>query len=459
MIPVESLYQRLPVMLQQAACTIEGWRIRRHRYGSRFDALLRAAEERLTWPEERLREYRDQRLRAFVQMAREAALAYSGRPARFEDWPVVTKLAVQERALDYRNRLLHPAELRPVHTSGTTGAGLRFWATAEAQQEQWAVWWRYRRWHGLEPGTLCGYFGGRSVVPVEQTRPPFWRYDLAGRQILFSAYHFNDRNLPHYVTELRRRQPAWLHGYPSLLALLAAYILDRGLDLGYRIRFVTTGAENLMPGQREAVERAFGVRPRQHYGMAEGVANASECERGRIHVDEDFAFTEFLPFGGNRLYRVVGTNFTNPATPLVRYEVSDHVTLLEEGCPCGRPGRLIERIDGRQEDYVIRPDGARLGRLDHIFKDFSAVREAQIVQPAPGRVILRVVRGQHYGIEDERQLLAEARARLGTGMALDIDYVEGLERSAAGKLRFVVSHLQQGQLEPSPAAVEEEARR
>jgi len=441
MTTVETLYQRLPVMLQQAACTIEGWRIQRHRYGSRFDELLRQAEERLRWPEERLLAYRDQRLEQFVALARAAVPAYQARPADWREWPVLEKSQVQSQTLQYRNGRLAPAEGRPVHTSGTTGAGLRFWATSEAQQEQWAVWWRYRRWHGLEPGTLCGYFGGRSVVPVEQARPPFWRYDLAGRQILFSAYHFADQHLPHYVAELRRRRPPWLHGYPSLLALLAGYVLDRGLDLGYRVRFVTAGAENLLPQQREAIHRAFGVWPRQHYGMAEGVANASECEHGRLHVDEDFAAVEFLPGTAPGLYRVVGTNFSNPATPLVRYEVSDQVTLAPGRCPCGRPGRLLDRVDGRQEDYVVLPGGARLGRLDHIFKDLDAVREAQIVQPEAGRVVLRVVRTQHYTAVDEQRLLAEARARLGEKMRLEVEYAERLQRSATGKLRFVVNQM------------------
>ena len=438
-----AIYARLPVALQQAACTVEGWRIRRHRYGSGFEALLRAAEERMRWPEERLAAYRDQRYAGFIELARRHAPYYRHLPG--EALPLLEKQQVRENALAFRSAARRPAELRPVHTSGTTGSGLRFWATSEALQEQWAVWWRYRRWHGLEPGTLCGYFGGRPVVPVEQGEPPFWRYDLAGRQILFSAAHFHPRHLPSYVNELRRRRPPWLHGYPSLLALLAAYVLDRGLDLGYQIQWITTGAENLLPQQAQLLRAAFGVQPRQHYGMAEAVANASECEAGLLHIDEDFSAVELLPVAGvEGAYSIAGTNFTNPATPLIRYQVSDHVTLAPGGCGCGRPGRVLERVDGRQEDYVMLADGTRLGRLDHIFKDFVSVREAQIVQRVPGEVQLHVVRGQGYGASDERALLAEARLRLGAAMKIELLYTEQAERSATGKLRFVINHLATG---------------
>ena len=438
----EAIYTRLPVLLQQAACSVEGWRIRRHRYGSRFEELLRQAEERMTWPEDRLLEYRDRRLKAFLELARRHVLYYQG--AESLDQPLDKDTVRQSPSL-FRSTAYRTAELRPVHTSGTTGGGLRFWATTEALQEQWAVWWRYRRWHGLQPATPCGYFGGRAVVPVEQSQPPFWRYDLAGRQILFSASHFHEAHLPSYVNELRRRRPPWLHGYPSLLALLAAYVLDRGLDLGYRLQWITTGAENLLPQQTQLMTRAFGVRPRQHYGMAEAVANASECEAGRLHIDEDFSMVELMPVQtAPGVCKVTGTNFTNPATPLIRYGVNDHVTPSAGACSCGRPGRVLERIDGRLEDYVVLADGRRLGRLDHIFKDLVAVREAQIVQRVPGEVTLRVVRSRGYDSADEQRLLTEARMRLGASTRIDLEYIDRVERSATGKLRFVVTHVAGG---------------
>jgi phenylacetate-CoA ligase len=437
----EALYPRLPVPLQQAACSLEGWRIRRERFGSRFLALLGEAEERAGWPEDRLIEYRDQRYAAFQAHALKSTPHYRNHAGGFG---VLEKETVRENVLDFRADKLRAGTWKAVHTSGTTGSGLRFWATPEALQEQWAIWWRYRRWHGLQPGTLCGYFGGRPVAPPSQTKPPYWRYDLAGRQIFFSGYHMREECFPAYIGELRRARPPWLHGYPSLLALLASYVLDRGLDLGYRIQWITTGAENLLPHQKAQLERAFGVRPRQHYGMAEAVANASECEAGRLHVDEDFAFVELVPEAGGAC-RIVGTNFTNPATPLIRYAVADHARWSAERCSCGRPGRILESIDGRQEDYVILGDGTRLGRLDHIFKDLTAIGEAQILQERPGHIRVRVIRGRRYQAADEERLKREIATRM-AGIGFEIEYPATLERTAAGKLRLVINRIPAAQL-------------
>ena len=448
------IYGKLPVLLQHAACSLEGWRIQRTRYGRRFVTLLEHAAERGFWPEARVEEYRDQRLRLFLRASAGQAPYYRAQwralgcspedlrlPGDLAQLPILSKGEVQERASEFLSAAVGAELRRPAHTSGTTGAGLHFATTIEAEQEQWAVWWRYRRWHGIEPGTWCGYFGGRSIVPLEQRAPPFWRINHPARQILFSGYHLSERNLAAFAGELRLRRPPWLHGYPSLLGLLAAHLIDRGSDLGYPVRWITTGAENLFPAQAALMERAFGVRPRQHYGMAEAVANFSECERGRLHVDEDFSFVEFVPSSLRPFYRVVGTNFTNFATPLVRYEVHDLVSLGWEPCSCGRPGRIVERVDGRREDYVILRNGARVGRMDHVFKDMVNIREAQIYQCRPGEIVLRVVRGAAYTPADEQKLIHETRLRTGVETTITVEYPAKIERTASGKLRFVVSDI------------------
>lgn len=457
---LETYYGRMPIPVQNAVCSVQGWRIQTTRFGKHFNTYLRAAEDRDLWQIEEIRRYRDERLQTFIRHAYETVPFYR---RRFEQsgvlpedinsiddlgkLPILTKEEVQEHYSEIVSPAVPKNKRVIAHTSGTTGGGLRFATTLSSSQEQWAIWWRYRKWHGLEMGTWCGYFGGRSVVPLSQTRQPFWRYNYPGRQILFSAYHMSPDNLSTYVNELRRRQPLWLHGYPSLLALIASYILEKKVDLGYRVRWVTIGAENLLPQQAEVMQKAFGVRPKQHYGMAEAVANISECEYGRLHVDEDFAAVEFIQNPSGPGYKVVGTNFTNLATPLVRYDVQDLVTLGDVECPCGRPGRTVDSVDGRAEDYVILKNGARLGRMDHVFKDLVNVREAQIHQKKPGQIVIRVVRGSNYSEQDESALLREMQKRVGENTEIAVEYVNLLERSRTGKLRFVVSEIPEGQLE------------
>jgi len=458
----EALYLKLPVTLQNIFCSLEGWRIKRSRFGGAFQTLLLEAESRTFWSVEHIQAYCDQRLRAFIRHCAHTVPFYR---RRFQECgispndiqtlkdlqylPILTKEEVQVHYPELVSEAVPKEQQIITHTSGTTGGGLRFATTLRAAQEQWATWWRYRRWHGIQLGTLCGYFGGRSVVPLSQSRPPFWRYNIPGKQIMFSAYHMSPANLGYYIDELRRRRPPWLHGYPSLLALLAAYILESGIDLGYEVRWVTTGAENLLAQQAILIERAFGVRPKQHYGMAEAVANFSECEYGALHVDEDFAAVEFVPHPSGLGFKVIGTNFTNLATPMLRYDIGDIVTLSDNVCTCGRPGRVVATVDGRNEDYVILKSGARIGRMDHIFKDMVNIREAQIYQRRIGELIIRIVCGSRYNEDDEKVLLREVRKRVGEDTEILLEYVNQIRRSRTGKLRLVISEIEQGKLEKS----------
>ena len=453
------MYRRLPVAAQHALCSLEGWRVDRQRYGAGYPRLFADVSARGAWPADRMTAFRNERIAGFVRHAAASTPAYRAcleaagiaprdirTLADLAALPVLRRAEVQAAPDRFTSSAVPPADRMIAHTRGTTGAGLRFWTTRDAVREQWAVWWRYRAWHGITPGTWCGYFGGRSVVPPAQRRPPFWRYNLPGRQILFSGYHATPAWLSLYLDELRRRRIAWLHGYPSLLALLAAHVLERGSPLAGQIRWVTTGAENLLPQQRRLLRDAFGVEPREHYGMAEAAANFSECPLGALHVDEDFAAVEFLPAAVGEGCTVVGTNLSNPATPLLRYEIGDLAAVGDTPCACGRPGRIVLRVDGRREDYVLLPSGARVGRLDHAFKDLVHVREAQIVQRRVGEVVVRVVPGPSFDAAERARLRDELRLRLGDDTAIRLEEVDAIERSHTGKLRFVISQLAEGQL-------------
>ena len=450
----DDVYKSLPIFLQNVACSVEGWRLANRRYNKEFWEIQQTLDRRVGCQLEDQGKLRRVRLRAHVQAAfccpfwkeRFKRHGVNASVENLEDevkkLPILTKTEVQEHAGMIKNPGIEEGFLLSGHTSGTTGSGLVFCETLAAEKERWAVWWRYRQWHGISRDMWCGYFGGRSVVPLHQSEPPYWRVNYPGRQILFSGYHLSPGTAAEYLAALEMYSPPWLHGYPSLLSLLASYLLERGKPLKNPPKIVTTGAENLLPQQREMMAKAFGCPVRQHYGQAESVANISECPYGHMHIDEDFSFVELFPIDSHPgVFRVIGTNWSNPAFPLFRYDTGDLVQCSEEAVPCSMTGRIVESIDGRKEDYVVLPNGARLGRLDHIFKDLTRIREAQIYQPKRETIIFRIVKGEGYGPEMERRLLDEARKRLGREVAIKVEYVSSLTRSRTGKLRFVVSEV------------------
>ena len=448
---LSNIYYKLPVSLQNAACSFEGWRIRRNRYDAKFKLMYEELRGQAYISRDEASELRDGRLRKFIEWSVKTVPHYKKIFGELgidpEDiqclddlhkLPIIEKRDVQLYPESFISRSIPKRQQVVCHTSGSTGAGLHVLATREAIKEQFAVYWRYLAWHGLTMDKWKGYFGGRSVVPTNARRGPYWRCNVPGRQVLYSGYHMSEATMPSYVENLNAVRPPWIVGYPSLISLLASHMLESGRGLTYQPEGIALSSENLMPAQVVKIERAFGVKPIQEYGQVEAVANISECEMGCLHVDEDFSAVEFIPIGDG-MYRVVGTNFSNMAMPLIRYDTGDIVKLGETRCGCGRPGRVVESIDGRCEDFITLDDGTRVGRMDHIFKDMLNISEAQIYQCQPGKIELRIVKGAVYDSKDEFHLIDEVRCRVGDRCEVSVKYVDQITRTGRGKLRFVVS--------------------
>ena len=447
-------YSALPIFAQHMACNIHGAHMNQKFYGRKYREILDQDIRRSFLSSKTLREYRDKKLRKFVEHAVRTTPYYR---KLFSDFglsvkdiqtlkdlsklPILKKSDVQDYFEDLQSDILPKDERILINTSGTTGMPLNIYTTQIALIELYAVWGRYYHWHGINPGEQwCAVFGARPWVDVAQKDPPFWRFNHFGRQIFFSAFHMTQHNIKYYISELRKRQPPWIQGFPSLIMLLANYLIENKESLDYPVKHVTFGAENVFPYQIEAVKEAFGVRPRQHYGLVEAVANISECELGKLHVDEDFSAVEFAP-RDDGTFSLVGTNFTNPAMPLIRYDTNDFITLDETECDCGRPGRVVKEIDGRIEDYIVKMDGSKIAQMDSIFKGMSSIRAAQFYQDRPGAFTLKIVRGKTYSKSDERKLLVRIAVRVGPETDVKLDYVDELERSSGGKVRLFINKL------------------
>jgi phenylacetate-CoA ligase len=312
-------------------------------------------------------------------------------------------------------------------------------ASGNVDPEQWAVWWRYRGWHGIHRPTQMALFASAPVARPNETRR-FWRHNYSQRETRYSIYHISRDTVHAYVAQLDAEETAWIHGNPSAISLLAHYMNLEGLRLRRPLRWLTVGSENLTSGYSATMQRAFNVKPIQHYGLAEANANFSECTEGSLHIDEDFAFVEFLtPDTQPSHQRIIGTSFANARTALLRYDTGDLATLSGIECRCGHWGRVVDSLDGRQGDYITLPSGARVASLASPFHSTTWLVEGQLFQDRKGDLEVRYVPNRPVSQEMLREFESRLRQRVGADVRVTFGEYTALPRTARGKVRLVVS--------------------
>lgn len=445
-------YFRLPLPMQNAATYIVAAKNRWERYGAPFGEIMAGYRERASWSADHLAAYRDERLRLMVDHCYRTVPYYARwfrdneiDPASIKTvddlavLPVLSKDDVRACPEDFLSCLFANRRVIRRHTSGTTGSSFQFVMDRRAVMEQWAVTWRYWEGLGISFDTPHAMFGTRRIASPSQAKPPYWRSKAPVQEWYFSAFHESDENMPAYFDEIERRGFSWIHGYPSLVTPLAAYMVEKGRRFSRPLSHVTLAAENLLAHQRALMVEAFGVEPRMHYASTEGVANASQGPEGEAYrIDEDYAVTEVLPLDEDPLSgEIVGTSLTNYAMPLLRWRLRD---IGREGRN-GDGYRTLVSIDGRTEDYLRLPSGIRMGKLDHVFKDTRHFREAQIRQAADYSLELWVVSTQQDTSADEAIALRELRES-GCDVPVSFRYVESIPKTKAGKLQFVISEVE-----------------
>lgn len=328
-----------------------------------------------------------------------------------------------------------------IGSSGTTATSLVFPCPLERHIKLEAIWWRSWMSLGIKFNSWMVWFGGKVIIPIEQTHGPYYKVHLTMKRVMFSAFHLTAETIHEYHQSLKQMPIEWIHGHAHNIVLLATLITENKLEKLGHIKFITTGADSLFDWQRKLIQEAFpNAIIRQVYGLTEGVASICEDINGELKVDEDFAYTEFIPLDENNpeLCRIVGTGFNNPAFPMIRYETGDLATVKidENGV------RHILQIDGRTVDSIKLPNGRRISSTSMTnFEYTQQVKEVQFYQEDLYNIYVRIVKRPGYDEEEEKKVIASIRERLPQEVQIHLEYVDKIERTKNGKIRYIISNI------------------
>jgi phenylacetate-coenzyme A ligase PaaK-like adenylate-forming protein len=245
--------------------------------------------------------------------------------------------------------------------------------------------------------------------------------------------------LERIVASLNQLQPTEVIGYSSVLPRLAR---EAGAGrLRISPRRVMAIAEPLLPEARAAIRQAWDVPIGNRYGMSEGVFTGF-CGHGS-HLPDDLCVFEPVGAEGRAVppgvpsQRVYVTNLYNHALPLIRFEVTDEVTVLDGTCPCGSAFRRIADPQGRLDDTFVYPSGVSVH--PHIFRsslgEHRQIVEYQVRQTERGADVRLVADAEI----DAAVVCAKIEDALGA-LGLDrpevtLRRVATLDRQTSGKLK------------------------
>lgn len=452
------LYFALPWWLQNLVISIHGYKLKKERFNTLFDDISRFLLETDSWSKEEIKNYKEEQLFKIIEHAYNHCPFYREKykkarlsPKDFkgledlQKFPILTKEEVRLNSNTMLADNIPRKGLIHGHTSGTTAMPLSFYFSPYNNAFYWAVCQRRLHRFGIHDNTKVINFAGKPVVPINQKKSPYWRFDFVLNRYFLPMQQLNRQKIPAIVQWLNKQKIDVFVGYPSIVTSLANEILDSGEMLTYSPRHFFTSAEKIYPLQRTILQEVFPeIQIHEFYGFSEQVASATHCKFNHYHEDFELGHLELndsIAVENGTKGDILATGFTNYAMPFIRYKNGDSAVFSQQTCSCGLHSQMIDSIEGRTEDYIVTPEGNHIQRLDYVFKNIPSLKECQVIQKKNGEIIIRVVTRKGYSIKDEETLLKNVAQWISPTIQVQIEYVDTIPRTQSGKFRAVVSEL------------------
>ncbi len=386
------------------------------------------------------------RSRLAPALARGQALSWED----FEALPILTRAEVQELGpeLECQNP---PAAYRAIGestTSGSTGRPLTNKGSRAVASLGHLLRLRFLRWNHFDPNRTTAFITtptapGKADPPHGTRSAPWAAPHGKGESIALNLRASTEEQL----AWLALKAPTYLATYPSNLLALLKLSETRGVRLP-SLRAVVLSSEPVSDVLGALCESVWGTRVVATYSASEvGLMAAQIPDETGYVVQSENVLVEVLDDDGKpcrpgEIGRVVVTTLHDLLRPLIRYEVGDFAEIGEAGTSAlvGHP--RLRRIVGRQRTMVRLPNGSRIWPFFELepLVELHVVDQWQLVQTRDGSLVVRLVTKRPLS-EAEQAIVRDVVQKAVPGLAVRLERVDAIERTARGKYVEFVSEL------------------
>lgn len=364
------------------------------------------------------------------------------------DLPLMSKQVIRDNVDSIKATNYQETELKKNSTSGSSGDALHFFSDQKLDYLRQVIAWRGNEWAGQPFGEPLLLLWG-SVADVNKTKQLKTRIahsPLLFNQKILSSFKMTEKDIVSHLGTINKFKPAVIVGYPSSLEAFSDFIIQNKSKVHTPNGIITSG-ETLFEPQRERIEKAFGCKVMNRYGSREMGNIASECShQNGLHVHEDHVVVEVLdenqqPCKPGELGELVVTDLDNLGFPMIRYRIGDLGSWAEQPCSCGRPYRLLQKVEGRVFDLIVGTNGNRIpgNYFTLYFRKLPGIEKFQVQQSNDLKVKVLLITTSEYTPETEKKLLAGLKEKLGAETSISLEQVDDIAPTASGKHRWVIS--------------------
>ncbi len=463
---MRNLIRKAPSWIKKPIKYVYGLIPYERRLGKVFWDTCNFLQESQWWSKEKLEKYQMRELEKLLKHAYNNVPYYRRvfderglKPKDIQDLddlrklPYLTKEIIRKNLTELIARNYPRSKLQYVTTGGSTGIPMGFYQDKNtAGSMEWAFMLSQWKRVGFKIGDKSVVLRGNVIQSAKKDK--FWEYDSANKNLILSSYHMTDKTLPDYIRKIREFRADFIQAYPSAITILARFMKENNIKNFPRFKAILCGSENLYPWQRKLLEEVFRCRIYSWYGHTEKCCLAGECEKSNYyHIFPEYGYIELIGKDCNKINRenklgeIIATGFNNYVFPFIRYRTQDFAIGVDNRnkCECGRDYRLLKKIEGRLQEFVVANDKSLITLTALIFaqhfKAFGKIKNMQLYQDCVGEVIVKIIPTNNFLKEDSNEIIKKMENAISGKIKVEVKIVDKIQRTQSGKYKFLIQKL------------------